>query len=100
PKERAVLSFVLAKKGAHAHKPPAESSGEQPKKRLALRVTSDFIRLPELHKSGYYACSELGLVLAVDKTHVHPQNGELLSVAYPADTGARDKKSGAILLEI
>ncbi|MBD5428224.1 MAG: hypothetical protein HDR39_02690 [Treponema sp.] len=100
PKERAVLSFVLAKKGALAHKPPVEPSGEQPKKRLALRITSDFIRLPELHKSGYYACSELGLVLAVDKTHVHPQNGELLSVAYPADTGARDKKSGAILLEI
>ena len=96
PKERAVLSFVFAKKGE------GENAADEarPKKRIALRVTSDFIRLPELRKSGYYACSELGLVLAVDKTQVRPRNGELLSLAYPADTGLRDKKSGAVMIEI
>ena len=96
PKERAVLSFVFAKKGEGEN----AVDGVRPKKRIALRVTSDFIRLPELRKSGYYACSELGLVLAVDKTQVCPRNGELLSLAYPADTGLRDKKSGAVMIEI
>ncbi|MCH5289152.1 MAG: hypothetical protein J1E32_04480 [Treponema sp.] len=96
PKERAVLSFVFAKKGEGEN----AVDGARPKKRIALRVTSDFIRLPELRKSGYYACSELGLVLAVDKTQVRPRNGELLSLAYPADTGLRDKKSGAVMIEI
>ena len=121
PKERAVLSFVLAGKavvpavpheqmdsastrGNSANERSDSASGRtnrtETKKRLSLRVTSDFIRLPDLHKSGYYACSELGLVLAVDKTHVHPQNGELLTIGYPEDTTARDRKSGAILLEI
>ena len=96
PKERAVLSFVFAKKGEGE----SAADGARPKKRIALRVTSDFIRLPELRKSGYYACSELGRVLAVDKTQVRPRNGELLSLAYPADTSLRDKKSGAVMIEI
>ncbi len=114
PKERAVLSFVLARKttasaapndrtdssGDRASPPDTRADSSATKKRLSLRITSDFIRLPDLHKSGYYACSELGLVLAVDKTHVHPQNGELLTIGFPEDTTTRDKKSGAILLEI
>ncbi|MBQ7159610.1 MAG: hypothetical protein IJS09_09355, partial [Treponema sp.] len=105
-KERATLSFVLAKKAAQTESPAVQSEKnasaheEQRPKRLALRITSDFIRLPDLHKSGYYACSELGLVLAVDKTHVQPKNGEWLSVAYPQDTTTRDKKSGAVLIEL
>ena len=103
-KDRATLSFVLAKKteksASAAPKTESDAPEAKPKKRLSLRVTSDFIRLPDLHKSGYYACSELGLVLAVDKTHVQPKNGEWLSVAYPADTTARDKKSGAVLIDI
>ena len=94
-KERATLSFVLVKRTE-----ASTADENKPNKRLSLRITSDFIRLPDLHKSGYYACSELGLVLAVDKTHAHPKNGELLSIAYPADTSLRDKKSGAVLLEI
>ncbi len=112
PKERAVLSFVLAKKTdlSETEKNPVRTEraerteagsdeGRRPK-RLSLRITSDFIRLPDLHKSGYYACTELGLVLAVDKTRVQPQNGELLTIGYPQDTSLRDKKSGAILIEI
>ncbi len=99
-KERATLSFVLVKKTDSLVAEKNDENKSPHPKRLTLRITSDFIRLPDLHKSGYYACSELGLVLAVDKTHVHPKNGELLSIAYPADTSLRDKKSGAVLLEI
>lgn len=99
-KERATLSFVLARKMEDTVETSLGNNRAETKKRLSLRITSDFIRLPDLHKSGYYACSELGLVLAVDKSNVHPQNGEFLTIGYPEDTTVRDKKSGAVLLEI
>ena len=94
------MSFVLARKMEDTVETSLGNNRAETKKRLSLRITSDFIRLPDLHKSGYYACSELGLVLAVDKSNVHPQNGELLTIGYPEDTTVRDKKSGAVLLEI
>ena len=95
-KERAVLSYVLS----------SRSNGEEKKQdkngSLLLRVASDFIRLPDIKKSGYYCCSQLGLVLAVDTTNVHPSNGDLLETKMPArpDKLNRDKKSDALIIEI
>ncbi len=95
-KDRAGLSYVLLKRQKETDTKKVED------KKLKLRVASDFIKLPELHKSAYYCCSELGLVLAVDKTNVKPLNGDLIEIKSPKDPDslARDKKSGALIIEI
>ncbi len=109
-KDRASLSFVLSRKSGEEEqknivgelKSLDEVLGENAKKQeyLDLRIASDFIKLPELHRSGYYACSEIGLVLAVDEHHLQPKNGELISVPFPSEPLATDKKSGAAILHI
>ena len=77
PKERAVLSFVLA--GA------ARESFASPKSGGLLRVASDIIRLPpdgegQKPRVGHYACSEQGLVLALSKGGKRVYSGDLLEV--------------------
>ena len=77
PKERAVLSFVLA--GA------ARESYASPKSGGLLRVASDIIRLPpdgegQKPRVGHYACSEQGLVLALSKGGKRVYSGDLLEV--------------------
>lgn len=99
PKERASLSFVISKKSAEAKK-SASSSKSTPAEKTFIRIASDFIRLPELHKSGYYACSEFGMLLAIDESNIHPKNGELLQIKTPEDLSERDKKSGALIVKI
>ena len=107
PKERASLSFIVAKKSVEAEKAhsdiPAKLSdrklNDQPEKTF-IRIASDFIRLPDLHKSGYYACSEFGLLLAIDEHRLQPKNGELLQIKTPEDLSERDKKSGAIIVKL
>ncbi|MGI5058892.1 small ribosomal subunit Rsm22 family protein [Treponema pectinovorum] len=95
PKERAVLSYVLSKRSKQEYKTPND-------KNLVLRVASDFIRLPELKKNGYYCCSEIGLVMAVDISNSRPENGDLLKVKMPKNIEnlGRDKKSGALFVNI
>ena len=94
------MSYVLVSKEKIAK--PEEKPSQNNSENLKLRVASDFIKLPELHKSAYYCCSEIGLVLAIDKTNVHPKNGDLLSVKRPKslENSDYDKKSGAVILEI
>lgn len=96
PKERAVLSYVLAHRGlADKNKPTPQNDS------LMLRVASDYIKLPEQHKSGYYCCSDIGLVLAIDITGVHPKNGDLLEIKKPDQKKlARDRKTGALIIGI
>ncbi|MBQ7618951.1 MAG: hypothetical protein IJS51_02345 [Treponema sp.] len=77
PKERAVISFVLA--GA------AQKSLASPKSGGLLRVASDIIRLPperegQKPRVGHYACSEQGLVLALSKGGKRVYSGDLLEV--------------------
>lgn len=98
-KERASLSFILARREGDSVQKVQLSDNE---KTLKLRVASDFIKLPEFHKSGYYCCSDLGLVLALDTTNVQPKNGDLLTVERPANLKSlqTDKKSNALILEI
>ena len=95
PKERAVLSFVLMRKEKDGSGKQNEDSGK-----FKIRIASNFIKLPEIHKSGYYACSPLGLLLAVDTTNVKPKNGELLEIPEPDSFLPRDAKSGAKMLDI
>ncbi len=105
PKERASLSFVVAKKISEneqvkkAGSDKSTDSAQRPEKTF-IRIASDFIRLPDLHKSGYYACSQFGLLLAIDEHGLQPKNGELLQIKTPEDLSERDKKSGAIIVKL
>lgn len=112
PKERASLSFVLLSRDSKNENSHSERSEESVKKavsrsaqygsKMFIRIASDFIKLPEIHKSGYYACSELGLLLAIDESNVHPKNGELLQIKTPEnlDDLKIDQKSGALIVKI
>ena len=105
PKERAGLSFLVAKKTAESEQnkkieAAKNTDGKEGSEKTFIRIASDFIRLPDLHKSGYYACSEYGLLLAIDESHIQPKNGELLQIKKPGDLSLRDKKSGAIIVSI
>lgn len=104
-KERASLSFIAAKKedctaAKQAVSKERQGDSDKENEKLFIRVASDFIRLPEFHKSGYYACSSKGLLLAVDESHVQPKNGELLQIKCPESLTERDKKSGALIVKI
>ena len=99
PKERASLSFVISKKSAEESKTSTVSKSKTAEKTF-IRIASDFIRLPDLHKSGYYACSEFGMLLAIDEHGIQPKNGELLQIKTPEDLSERDKKSGALIVKI
>ena len=96
-KERATLSFIFATKNSLSNEKNAQNSESQ---KMKIRIVSDFIRLPKIHKSGYYACSQFGFLLAVDESHLQPKNGELLSVKIPENLSEKDEKSGAIIIKI
>lgn len=112
PKERASLSFVLLSRDSKNENYHSERNEESEKKdvsrsaqygsKMFIRIASDFIKLPEIHKSGYYACSKFGLLLAVDENHVQPKNGELLQIKTPEnlDELETDQKSGALIVRI
>lgn len=93
PKERAVLSFVFVSNAAGKKSAPEET--------LHLRVASDPIRLP-FYQSGFYACSELGLTLAVNKTGKKIFSGDTLTVKMPEhpELLTKDEKSGAVEISI
>ena len=99
-KERASLSFVLLQKNAESEKKTENENAVKKDDKLALRIASNFIKLPDIHKSGYYACSRLGLVLAVDMANVQPKNGELLEIPFPEKKLERDQKSGALRIDL
>ena len=103
PKERAVISFVFAATAhdsAHRHaKSSATAAGALP-----VRIASDAIRLPG-NRTGFYACSEKGLLLVVNSSGKKIESGDLLEleIKNPEVFGSeikRDKKSGAIELTV
>ncbi len=97
-KERAVLSFIAAERNVAASESLNED-GQQIKSEgvLKFRIASDEIRLPG-ERTGYYACSEKGLLLVVSKRKCF--SGELLSVPMPKNMTRLDRKSGAKVIEI
>lgn len=107
PKERAVLSFVLSQKTKETKIEKVEDSSsimdlikQNKSRKLKLRVASDFIKLPQIHRSGYYCCSELGLVLAIDEHGIHPKNGSVLEIPFPTGQLETDEKSGALEIKV
>ncbi len=95
-KERAVLSFVLARRGTGDASEAAEDAGADGAA-LLLRIASDPIRLPG-NRTGYYACSDMGLVLFVTEKKLF--SGQLIEAKRPDGKRklAVDEKSGAILM--
>jgi hypothetical protein len=92
PKERAVLSFLLA---GPVDKIQAQTA--QPK--TELRVISDAFPLPQ-NRLGRYCCSGQGLVLLTgEKSQVEEAaSGALVNAAFK--NSQRDPKSGALLAEL
>ena len=105
PKERAVLSFLALEKiwkgegqEQEAQKLPEQQENSADKNgTLAFRVTSDPIRLPG-SRTGYYACSRHGLLLAVTDNEL--RSGDLLELEADSLPERRDEKSGALILNI
>lgn len=92
-KERAVLSFVAVeyKEVKHDRNPADDSS------LLTLRIASDPIKLPG-QRTGYYACSSKGLILAITDHKLF--SGEEINVNSPTKPMPTDTKSGAYILNI
>jgi ribosomal protein RSM22 (predicted rRNA methylase) len=92
-KEKAVLSFLLAKKEA-PHIPSTKDNA------LCLRIVSDLFALPA-GKYGRYACSKRGLLLLSggQQTLGPAESGTMLRVNVPVYSGT-DKKSGALVVSI
>ena len=64
---------------------------------LSFRVTSDPIRLPG-SRTGYYACSRHGLLLAVTDNEL--RSGDLLELEADRIPEKRDEKSGALKFQV
>ena len=95
PKERAVLSFVYAFKSAST-----TDTTTKDETTLLLRIASDAIRLPG-DRAGFYACSEIGLVLVVPQNEVF-NSGDLLKIKRPANLSGliKDRKTGAPIITL
>ena len=62
-----------------------------------MRITSELIKLPG-GRSGYYACSEKGLLLVVTTQQFF--SGQKIRVLNPQKKLPIDSKSGACILEL
>lgn len=124
PKERATLSFLsvsgdLTSTGGNFAEGKTLSAGKVSftgETSLTCRITSDAFRLPG-NKTGFYACSELGLTLVKTDGKLESGNpncgiksGDLLQVNIKNSSKSnrkdntettlpRDEKSGAVVVE-
>jgi hypothetical protein len=91
PKERAVLSFILAGKV-----PDSKTASDT----IKVRVISDAFPLPD-YCFGRYGCSGKGLILISGSKAVPDENesGALLDLKFTGKEG-RDQKSGALVINI
>lgn len=94
PKDRASISFIFAKNNYNKISTIKDS-------KLNLLIASDSIKLPN-NKKGYYACSEIGLVLYIEKNNT---NNISSGIFIKTDININeknslniDKKSGAYLI--
>ncbi len=116
PKDRAVLSFLALEKNPVSQAQVTEehilemlSKEETGNKKLkslnsqaglhnlTFRIVSDMIRLPG-DRSGYYACSSLGLLLIVCNEEL--ASGQSYETKMPKLTPPTDKKSGALIIDL
>ncbi|MCR5253244.1 MAG: small ribosomal subunit Rsm22 family protein [Treponema sp.] len=97
PKERAVLSFISAVKAGSKN---AEVNTSKDKS-LLLRITSDSFRLPK-NRTGYYACSRLGLTLVSSEQGNCFKSGDLIKseLTKSVENLPVDYKSGAKIVHL
>jgi ribosomal protein RSM22 (predicted rRNA methylase) len=95
PKERGVLSFLLAHKGRKENEQKNPGSNHA---NLPVRIISDPFPLPD-SRHARYGCSEKGLVLLTGNREkiAARRSGSLVSVRITG-TKPHDKKSGAIVV--
>ena len=106
PKDRAVISFVYAKKSQEDQRfeksgsPLAENAAGGYKKgpfdseKLLVRIASDMIRLPG-RREGYYACSSEGPLLVINSRGKKIESGDLLELEKtPLPTVGRKGEAG------
>lgn len=96
-KERAVLSFVALARASEEKSDTEKKDSLHKEEFLSFRIASDPIRLPG-NRTGYYACSAIGLLLAVTEKPLH--SGESYSVRMPKYQMRTDWKSGAFILNL
>lgn len=98
PKERAVLSFISAVKAEEQKEKPGAGKKNSS---LLLRITSDSFRLPK-NRTGYYACSCLGLTLVSSEQGDCFKSGDLIRVELTkaVESLPVDYKSGAKIIHI
>jgi len=99
PKERAVLSFLLARKRAASYGRAAPAERATSGAENTLRIISDAFPLP-YGSFGRYCCSGRGLVLLADKKNVMDNLpcGSLIDGAVLKNE--RDTKSGALIARL
>lgn len=97
PKERAVLSFVAFQKSKDGQIDGCNCFSDERPEFISMRITSELIKLPG-GRSGYYACSEKGLLLVV--TTQQFLSGQKIRVLNPQKKLPIDSKSGAYILEL
>ena len=95
PKERAVLSFLLAGPVTKDRNQPEKT----PQKEIPVRIVSDAFSLPN-NQRGRYGCSAGGLVLLTgDRVSADKAaSGALINTVL--DSGKRDTKSGAVTAKL
>ena len=95
PKTRAVVSFLFVK-SAFENGSTKTTGTEFP-----LRIVSDAIPLPG-RSSGHYACSPLGLTLALPVSGIALFSGDFIAVrpSYDSARLPKDKKTGAAVISV
>lgn len=93
PKDRAVISFVYGVLNGQNSMKNSKCS------KLTIRIASDKIKLPDF-ETGFYACSEIGLVLAITSRPNEISCGDSISLKLKKDVEIfeKDKKTGAKII--
>ncbi|MGI0528633.1 hypothetical protein HZF36_01535 [Treponema socranskii] len=95
PKTRAVVSFLFARNAFEKGNAKAASA------EFPIRIVSDAITLPGC-ASGHYACSPLGLTLAVPSSGITLFSGDSIAVGKIGDPVRlpKDEKTGAAVITV
>ena len=95
PKTRAVVSFLFARNAFEKGNAKAASA------EFPIRIVSDAITLPG-RASGHYACSPLGLTLAVPASGITLFSGDRIAVGKIGDPARlpKDEKTGAAVITV
>ena len=106
PKTRVVVSFLFVKSafengsGKTANAAVSEAS-KSVRAEFPIRIVSDAITLPG-RASGHYACSPLGLTLAVPASGTLLFSGDSIAVRSLGDSARlpKDEKTGAAVITV